>query len=389
MLIREGCAELPASNEVYTHQQYSEFPVLDKSHIHPGPYSEFNHPVDMRGMRLPTYEEAEWAPVASSGPQQTTHDRQPSADPFSAAQVVDPVDRLDRLPCPVVIPRCKGSERQFERIYAPVLANCGISQETFWMFLDDFEHALREPRAAQCISVASDISHRIVGMAPAVTGLTVEVAAGTKAREMQFSWQANTFLDLANQELFMPFGLYAVVMRFTDTIPGPQQQPLIELSQMLGKTVFATENFDIIQAASASGYNPPQGTTNIELPTAAPLEAKRSSYHKAKHGSKHPGLIARWKELKRPESNDNLVSRLSGGRSGSKPGLIERAAISIKESQDSRRKFRQEKEIEYSSRSLQPGVPYLMIVNLPSQDELQQSVGRLETILLQAGQGMP
>ena len=116
-LIREGRAEIPASNEFHIHQKYAE---------------------------LPTYEESERAPTAFSGTQQPIHDQPPRADSFSAAPV-DLVDQLVRLPCPVVIPSCRdsSSERQFERTYAPVLANCGISQETFCMFLDEFELALR------------------------------------------------------------------------------------------------------------------------------------------------------------------------------------------------------------------------------------------------------
>lgn len=94
-------------------------------------------------------------------------------------------------------------------------------------------------------------------MAAFVTGLIVEVVAGA-AREMQSRCRANTFLDRVNQELFMPRGLYAMVMQFKDEVPGQQHGTLGMLSEKLGKTIFATENIDINLSASKPKFNPSQ-----------------------------------------------------------------------------------------------------------------------------------
>lgn len=51
----------------------------------------------------------------------------------------------NRLPCPVIIPqRRPGTHgRGFVQAYAPVLAECGIDQTTFLMFLQAFEESVK------------------------------------------------------------------------------------------------------------------------------------------------------------------------------------------------------------------------------------------------------
>jgi hypothetical protein len=54
-----------------------------------------------------------------------------------------PPAQPQRLPCPVIIPqRRPGAKRRgFVRAYAPVLADCGISQDVFLKFINDFHKA--------------------------------------------------------------------------------------------------------------------------------------------------------------------------------------------------------------------------------------------------------
>ena len=54
-----------------------------------------------------------------------------------------PTHPLGRLPCPVIIPqrRPRTKSRGFVRAYAPVLADCGIDQDTFLEFLKTFHKA--------------------------------------------------------------------------------------------------------------------------------------------------------------------------------------------------------------------------------------------------------
>lgn len=131
----------------------------------------------------------------------------------------------------------------------------------------------------------------IVGFVPEVTAqivsTVVQVVAGT-ARELQSRSRRNTFLDRVNEDLFMPRGLYAMIMAFKDEIPGQQSGPLYRLSSSIGKTLFAREELDINQrVAKYSNPDPEmsklkkglkdirltsgQTRNQIELPEAAEL----------------------------------------------------------------------------------------------------------------------
>lgn len=51
-----------------------------------------------------------------------------------------PPQPTQRIPCPVIIPqrRPRNKDRGFVKAYAPVLDNCGVSQEVFLKFLKDW-----------------------------------------------------------------------------------------------------------------------------------------------------------------------------------------------------------------------------------------------------------
>ena len=56
-----------------------------------------------------------------------------------------PTHGTAKLPCPVIIPqrRPRTKSRGFVRAYAPVLADCGIGQDTFLEFLKTFHKAIQ------------------------------------------------------------------------------------------------------------------------------------------------------------------------------------------------------------------------------------------------------
>jgi hypothetical protein len=61
------------------------------------------------------------------------------------------------LPCPVIIPqrRPRDWKRGFMRAYAPVLGDCGISQDTFLHFLKTFDAVNKQLPLLQVINVAA------------------------------------------------------------------------------------------------------------------------------------------------------------------------------------------------------------------------------------------
>lgn len=132
----------------------------------------------------------------------------------------------------------------------------------------------------------------IVGFAPEaaaqIVSTVVQVVAGA-AKEIQSRHRRNTFLDRANQELFMPRGMYAMVMAFKDQIPGQQPGgPLTKLAGTLGKSLFSSERLDINQTAAKFSNPDPEMSrlkkglrdlrlvngktyTELEMPEAAAL----------------------------------------------------------------------------------------------------------------------
>lgn len=166
----------------------------------------------------PSYEEV------SQGPQDTEtlvrdvmhHDdkhmhRSPSNAPL-----------VGRLHCPVVLPQRRPGEkgRGFVRAYAPVLADCGVDQDTFLRFLDNFDKSSK----ASPIFEVMVISAQIVGLVPSPIAMGVSLGItiiGKAGQAVQSRSRTNTFLDRMNAELFQPRGLYAMIFKYkSSTKPG-------------------------------------------------------------------------------------------------------------------------------------------------------------------------
>lgn len=138
------------------------------------------------------------------------------------------------------------------------------------------------------IFVAAGIVGFVPEAAAQIVGTVVQVVAGT-AKELQSRHRRNTFLDRVNQDLFMPRGLYAMVMALKDQVPGQQPRgPLSRLAGSVGKSLFSAERMDINETvAKYSSPDPDMSKfkkgmkdirlvsgktyTQLELPEAAPL----------------------------------------------------------------------------------------------------------------------
>ncbi|KAI1775543.1 hypothetical protein F4818DRAFT_52937 [Hypoxylon cercidicola] len=120
-----------------------------------------------------------------------------------------------QLPYPVIIPqrRPKNRDRGFIRAYAPDLMRCGIDQRTFMDFLDGFNKATA---TSPWLSVI-DLAGNAVGLIPyaiaAPIGLAVQIAAGVY-KETQGRKHQNDFIVRMNEELFRPRGLYCLIMAY-------------------------------------------------------------------------------------------------------------------------------------------------------------------------------
>ncbi|KAH8835945.1 hypothetical protein DL96DRAFT_99869 [Flagelloscypha sp. PMI_526] len=161
----------------------------------------------------------------------------------------------ERLPTPIIIPqrRPRSSGRGFVRAYAPILSASGIEEDVFLKFLKDWHKASRADPWIEAVFIASNIA----GFAPDIIAMIVTTVVQTvslAALDLQIRHRRTSFLDYANKHLFMPRGLFAMVMTFKDDLSREQQQPgpLSQLSDRLGITLFSSEKLDINQAAAKS-----------------------------------------------------------------------------------------------------------------------------------------
>ncbi|KAJ5907622.1 hypothetical protein N7495_000304 [Penicillium taxi] len=195
---------------------------------------------------------------------------------------------LQRLSCPVIIPqrRPRNKDRGFVRAYAPILEGCGISDEVFLKFLEYLDISNHASAWIEVIFIAAQITSSIPFTTAMIVGMVVSIVAGT-ARELQKRTRANTFLEMVNRDLFMPRGLFAMVIAFRPD-DSAHQGPLDKINNSMETPLFKKEKVDIAQAAKTwSNLDPERskfrkkvekirvksGETNsvLELPEVAPL----------------------------------------------------------------------------------------------------------------------
>ncbi|KAL8870763.1 MAG: hypothetical protein Q9174_003267 [Haloplaca sp. 1 TL-2023] len=130
-----------------------------------------------------------------------------------------------RLPFPVVIPqRRPGTKsRGLVRAYAPVLEDYNIPQDTFLVFLKSFHKAVQASPIFNVVTVAAAIAGVYPDPLIGLGILAVQVAA-SMGQEVQERYRANRFLDQANKDIFVPNGLFAMIVTYK---PGDSNRPVI------------------------------------------------------------------------------------------------------------------------------------------------------------------
>lgn len=156
----------------------------------------------------PSYDEAMHEKQRSASVGTLVHEVMPHVQASSAAIVP-----TARLPYPVIIPqRRPGTKgRGFVHAYAPDLEACGIDQTTFLKFIENFHEASQASPVFKVLFVAAGIAGMVPSAIAMAVTISVQVAAKT-ASEIQGRYRTNTYLDEINKELFMPRGLYAMVV---------------------------------------------------------------------------------------------------------------------------------------------------------------------------------
>ncbi|KAJ5908467.1 hypothetical protein N7495_001149 [Penicillium taxi] len=385
-----------------------------------------------------------------------------------------PIRRLER---PVIIPqrRPRNKTRGFVRAYAPILADCGINQDTFLQFLLDFDRASKASPWIDVVMVAASIAGFVPELSAQIISTVVQIAAGT-AKELQSRSRKNSFLDRVNDELFMPRGLFAMVMAFKDEVPGQQRGMLSQLSKTLGQTIFSSEKLDINQTAAKYSQRDPEmsklkkglrdirltsGKTHgeIELPESAALvypdldrivanaiedqsngkgkttsagsleklksagvwvqdylDRKAQAEYEAEYpksslavpSTERVPFKSRYSDPNHPANSGSLISLLTGGAINPPPlggrlgggglgGGLRGGGLGGRAGRSYGREFKGARRVplgrspsgaqrqlkQRMPKILQQDVLYLLVVHLPSQEEIQESTALLELALQQ------
>ncbi|THV50418.1 hypothetical protein BGAL_0151g00140 [Botrytis galanthina] len=127
------------------------------------------------------------------------------------------------LSCPVILPqrRPEAQSRGIIRAYSLELAGCGIDQDTFLDFIDDFNEAHKASPYLDAVNVAAQGVGFAPGISPMIVSMVVPIAVRA-AKGYQTQRQSSSFLDRANKNLFVPHGLFAMVLTFK---PEQTQNP--------------------------------------------------------------------------------------------------------------------------------------------------------------------
>ncbi|KAK4695466.1 hypothetical protein P7C71_g2291, partial [Lecanoromycetidae sp. Uapishka_2] len=303
-----------------------------------------------------------------------------------------PSESLGHLPCPVILPqrRPQNKSRGFVRAYAPVLAVCGIDQAAFLQFLKSMHQASK----ASPFLNAIDIAAMVGGLVPNPAAMAASIVV---------------------QLYFQPRGLYCLVMTYDPHSSASHER--IDMSQTISH--YLTPDASNIKNKTRN-LRLSSGKTQgeIEMPEAAPLifpmldvtiaqgsEGKQQSaikkggkffadyydrraqaqYTAALPNSKLAGSIApqqfasRFSDPNHPVNSGSPLALLSGGHIDLSKRKAEKRARKM-ERKAARRGYTVQPQSSTAGtyqrkpkgvrRFLKKNVLYLMIVNMPSEEEL-------------------
>lgn len=197
----------------------------------------------------PSYEQSEAENSRSASLGTLIHEVVPDYHPSISNSAV-----TARLPYPIIIPqRRPGTKtRGFVHAYAPDLAPCGIDQDIFIRFIQNFHKASQAFPIFNILVISANIAGLVPGAIAMAVSISVQVAART-GQEIQGHYRTNTYLDDINKELFMPRGLYAMVIKYKPDTTNS------------GQTEVGEETTDMITAKAIARYAPGNETTQHNL----------------------------------------------------------------------------------------------------------------------------
>ena len=170
----------------------------------------------------------------------------------SAADGTVSKSSMQKLPFPVIVPqRRPGTKtRGFVRAYSPVLEGSGISQDAFLGFLKNLHKAAQASPIFDVVMIATAIAGAYPDPVVGLAVQAVQVAAGI-GQEIQERYRTNKFLTTANKDVFIPKGLYAMIVIYKTS---GSEQPEVGIERVdLGATAVAKYGGDVQPDTAGTG----------------------------------------------------------------------------------------------------------------------------------------
>jgi hypothetical protein len=311
-----------------------------------------------------------------------------------------------RLPAPVILPqrRPQSNTRGFVRAYAPSLQTCSIDQKMWLDFLTGFHKAIKMTPAFHVTNLAVGTTaitlQAVSGPCLPVTAAALAIHISIEAsRRAYVHYNTNKYLDSMNDRLFHPRGLHAVIMKYNPSSTSATE--VIDMNSTITRAVSSR-----IDPAHRSALHMSSGTTrsDLQLPTAAPLIFPAlDSLSAANHGKS--GFLSDYFDRRaratfaaqHPDSKLNVLPQTgfasqyadptSGVNHGGLRGLVTGGRV------PDRMTRRRDKSAGYAGntqtgqsgpkagprggigmlkKAIGQDVLYLMVVNLPSEEEVGQ-----------------
>ncbi|KAF9874291.1 hypothetical protein CkaCkLH20_08274 [Colletotrichum karsti] len=319
------------------------------------------------------------------------------------------------LPMPVILPqrRPESHHRGFVRAYAPVLEDCGIDQATWLEFLDGFEKSIKANPWFNVLNAGVMVAHvaetAVSGFSPISMLVTMAVHTGLEAsRRTYIHARQNGYLDKMNEKFFKPRGLFCLVVKYKPS--GKEIVEDVDLDSNIAKAVEGRDG----QSKWKNAFSSASTTTKneVEIPEPAPLvfpdldaldDGKKqnaakefgqfvtkyfdrraaSKFEAENPNSKIPQPPHKEQSNVSANSSGGLLSMATGGKVVGPVGRIqqrrndrrEMMGIERRVGRDARKKRKKNRPLK---KMMKQDALYLMVVNLPSQEEMDAVAASLE-----------
>ncbi|KAJ8129872.1 hypothetical protein O1611_g3760 [Lasiodiplodia mahajangana] len=264
--------------------------------------------------------------------------------------------------------RPKRRHRGFIRAYAPDLLDCGIDQQTFMTFLDELDKSTAWSPILDIINLSTLATIAIPGGIGAAVSLPIQLATGIY-KELQgrkgfdIPSSQNDFLQRMNDGLFRPRGLYCLIVAHSDGSGKQLTQDNIAaniVSRMEPKTEFGERFRDNFRNADGK-FGPVEFPASAELVfpvldgivgnNAEGVAKSRFARAMERYGARRDRKgTAKWI---RKNPNSPLQALMD-------PNAAEQA--------------REKGMKKPKKRRLAKNILYMMIVNMPSVEEMAQAL---------------